>query len=439
MVRPNGPTQTFSRTKQEAASQPSKLIGFNNTGSKRHHVVKSWHGAVCFYIDTKICTAGIHNGSLIMLLWSWGAYEQDKPAYRFNAMKKHMFVLCFLGVLPLLPAWICWWGIVGLREGMGFDTAFLGLMGLILPPLAVARLTERPFLVFPFAAWLWSFFLVQTAADVFPGERKAAFRQGLKSVGFNNSTIEKVVGPMNPDPKLGKTIEKKELPPPIRHSSDDFVALPFEWKGAAMRVPFVVVDSNGVEHEISLLFDTGASMTSIDSATLRKLGVVPSKDAPVIDFHTANGPTKERLAILNQTWLGGYEVGPISVAVCDACATADVSGLLGLNVTQHFIATVDTERQELLLTPRDKKVNQSASIRHWLDIRGEIFGNTAILRLTNKSPRRTRNVGVSIECLPDKLFTFGDIQGRESVTDRFKLPRSRNCDEYKLKLGHAEW
>ena len=227
--------------------------------------------------------------------------------------------------------------------------------------------------------------------------------------------IEAVVGPMNPDPKLSKPVSPKPLPSPIRPVGDDYVALPFEWKGAAMRVPFVVVDNNGDEHEISLLFDTGASMTSIDSNTLRKLGVIPDSDAPVIDFHTANGPTQERLTILNETWLGGYEVGPISVAVCDACATEEVSGLLGLNVTQHFIATVDTERQELLLKPRDNTVNQRGSIRHWIDVRGEILGDTAILHVENKSPRTTKNVSISIDCMPERLFPLGNILQKRIV------------------------
>ena len=118
-----------------------------------------------------------------MLLCTQSTYEQDKPTGCYSAMKKRMILLCFLGVLPLIPAWVCWWGLIGLRESLGLDTAILGLMGLVLPPLAIARLTDRALLVFPFAAWLWSFFLVQTAAEVFPGERKAAFRQALNSFG----------------------------------------------------------------------------------------------------------------------------------------------------------------------------------------------------------------------------------------------------------------
>ena len=89
-----------------------------------------------------------------------------------------------------------------------------------------------------------------------------------------------------------------------------------------MRVPFVVVDNNGDEHEISLLFDT-VSMTSIDSKTLRKLGVIPDSDAPVTIFTRMDrtGAADD----LNETWLGGCEAGSIFVAVCDACATEEVS------------------------------------------------------------------------------------------------------------------
>ena len=91
-----------------------------------------------------------------------------------------------------------------------------------------------------------------------------------------------------------------------------------------------------MDSEIWLLFDTGASLTTLDEATLADLGVDIPEDAPVVQASNSEWSEKSRLVLLSDVWLGGLYVGHVTVAVCEPCADERTKGLLGLNVSGRF-------------------------------------------------------------------------------------------------------
>ncbi len=352
----------------------------------------------------------------------------------------YSFLLFLLGALPLSVCMVGWVGLCHLLESTAPDVVMLGALLLFLPPTGLTRFSKSPWFIWVIGSWLWSAFLFFEFPVFFPAKRKAALSKGSLVVGLPEAQTESMLSFVKDDPKLSVKKDSETVPTPSPSEDyEDLVVLPFEWQGSAMKVPFMITDSAGEPREIFLLFDTGASITSIDNLTLQSLGIGPTRTSPSVEFHTANGTTREKLLIVDNSWLGGYEVGPISVARCNSCAGPGISGLLGLNVTQHFISTVDTQKQELTLKPRRNDVNQKSSIRHWLDISGEIMGDEATILVRNNSPRMVRAVSISIPCLVGRVFPIGDIEPGFNKKQTFSLPRSRRCKNYILDLHHAQW
>ena len=103
--------------------------------------------------------------------------------------------------------------------------------------------------------------------------------------------------------------------PPVSDRDGDEVALPYEGQGHSLAIPVQFKNA-----EISMLFDTGASVTTLDEATLHRLGVKVPSDAPELKLRTANGERSARLVQVPELWIGGMKVAPVTVGVCEECA-----------------------------------------------------------------------------------------------------------------------
>ncbi len=101
-----------------------------------------------------------------------------------------------------------------------------------------------------------------------------------------------------------------------------------------------------------LVFDTGASFTTVTSSVATALGYDERDVHGTIDAVSAAGPVVLPLIRLESVAVGELVLYDLEVGICDACGMGGLDGLLGLNFTEHFITELDVQRQVLRLTPR---------------------------------------------------------------------------------------
>jgi len=102
--------------------------------------------------------------------------------------------------------------------------------------------------------------------------------------------------------------------------------------------------------DVTLLIDTGASMTTISRNSFLSLDV--SRTAREINqrlFQTANGVTKGSVYLVPQIRIGSYELNDVYIAVLDFTMDQGVDGLLGMNILGQFQFQIDQANAQLLL------------------------------------------------------------------------------------------
>ena len=175
------------------------------------------------------------------------------------------------------------------------------------------------------------------------------------------------------------------------------VRVGFERRGQAIIVP---VRLSGAEGSVTakMLFDTGATFSTLKRGLLRKLGA--GIGTATTKTATANGVVNRRLSVIDGVSVGAAAVkGGLTVAVCEACAMGGTAGLLGLNFSRHFVVTIDHDAGELLLKPRRVQNPQLFDVKPFVslsDARSERRGKQMRIRFTvvNRSPRPLRQVHV---------------------------------------------
>jgi clan AA aspartic protease (TIGR02281 family) len=105
---------------------------------------------------------------------------------------------------------------------------------------------------------------------------------------------------------------------------------------------------NGVGQ--TLLLDTGASQTVIDTSSAAALGLEPSGDCDTA--LGAGGAVAASLATVNTVDVGGATIENIGVAVLDIAALSDqiggpIDGILGFNFLRHFKIQIDYHTRTL--------------------------------------------------------------------------------------------
>jgi clan AA aspartic protease (TIGR02281 family) len=207
------------------------------------------------------------------------------------------------------------------------------------------------------------------------------------------------------------------LPAPAGQGGDDahdHVVLPYEGSGNALHVPVEIEGPSGEVVEVTMIFDTGASFTTLDTATLRRLGLRVPADAPEVRVHTAAGERSSRLVLVPRVWIGGLQVEGVTVGVCDDCANGIDVGLLGLNVSGRFLTTVDQARREIVLRPRQGPDDRLADVRYWVELGAEATrwpdGQVeARVRVENRSARDILGATVELRA-PDGSTVAGIIR-----------------------------
>jgi clan AA aspartic protease (TIGR02281 family) len=101
---------------------------------------------------------------------------------------------------------------------------------------------------------------------------------------------------------------------------------------------------------VSLLIDTGASMTTITKTyydTIKSL--VNMRFQKDQTFLTANGETTGQIYRVNELKIGAYTIENIDIAVLDYPSSSHSSGLLGMDVLRHFKFEIDQQKNLLYL------------------------------------------------------------------------------------------
>ncbi len=150
------------------------------------------------------------------------------------------------------------------------------------------------------------------------------------------------------------------------------IAVPFTEEGTAILMD-VGFDGLGGRVTLPYLFDTGASFTTISSATAAKLGIPVPDAAPLLTFNTASGPRESRMVYLPSLWIGDVQIRGLLVSVCDGCVNERHHGLLGHNVMREFYAQIDFKNQRMVLLPRvpQARGNRAYDVEPVVDLKVE--------------------------------------------------------------------
>jgi len=359
-------------------------------------------------------------------------------------------VLLAAVVVSLVP-FLAWVGLGVHRHASPVAVAMAAMLLVYVPPLVsvLSRPRDRA-IGLAVALSAWSFAMFAILPVYFPGERRQAVATGLGIVGLGRDQLPQRLAANLPDEPAMATPEMAEAepiavrgPPPGTPLTDDQIALPYEGEGRRLSVP-VIFGNGGKELELEMMFDTGATYTTLSTEVLRKLGVVLGEEDPRIRLHTANGDRDTSVVLLDHVWLGDLRIDGVAIAVCDDCASADNGGLLGLNVAGGFNVAIDADRREVVFTRRatfDRKLDikpfsdLSATFTRYPGGRVEVS-----VKLENRSRRPVRSGLASVKCADDVwTVEIGSIAPGETGNTRRKLPEHETCEEYEIALHEASW
>lgn len=399
--------------------------------------------------------------------------EPEKPKGRRLGLG-----LALLGA-SLLPMSLALLAILGLSAMRGASPVTAGVAAVcvtLLPPLGLAGLVRyRPWALAG-SLGLWSLLLVGALPVWFPGERAEAFARGVAFVALEDgepwpaaralsNVLHQLLGgdafegrkpfyrtPPEPLPAAPAALP---APAPAPTAAVAVVAAPpeepesgagtiqYEGEGNSLRVPVVFEGAHGETELPWMLWDTGATFTTLSEAMVRKLGVELGPDAPKVSLLAATGAHEVRLAIVPRVQVGGHVVEGVTVAVCDTCASEDVQGLLGLNVTSQFVTTHDPAAHKLTLTPRPEPHDRRVDLSAWMTPSGSVTKHgdgkvSAEVIVTSRAERSAIDVVVEFAC-PDqnhevKLSAI-PVRGRVAKT----IPLAGPCDEAMLKVVGGSW
>ncbi len=379
--------------------------------------------------------------------------------------KVGLLLVITTGIVPLAVAMSSLFGLGLLRHASPVALLLAPMGVVLLPCLGLASLFHNRPRGLAFGLWVWPLVVLLGLPAYFPGERAEALSTGMgvaasvhgpetaETAATWGATVATWLGP---EPEIARLPAEPiqadpevVAPPrgPEEALQEDEVALPYEGEGRTLRIPVTFETRHGDLVETWMLFDTGATFTTLDEATLDALGVDVPPDAPEVTLHTANGERQARLVLLDKAWLGGFPVGGVTIAICEACSSAEtgVAGLLGLNVSGQYTVTLDHDRQEMVLRPRETGSDRHLDIGPWLDIEATATawpdGRVEVeVEAANRAPRDVTRAEVGIGCADDRFTaTLSEVHSGDRRRTRVSLPRGTRCETYRVTLENAHW
>ena len=153
--------------------------------------------------------------------------------------------------------------------------------------------------------------------------------------------------------------------------------------------------------EMDMMLDTGATYTTLPRLVLATLGFT-LRGGPKHYAANRQWRTHSEIVLIDKLWLGDLAIHGVVVAVCDACASATTTGLLGLNVTGGYNLNIDADRREVVFSTRES-FNRHLDVKPFVDISASVsrfYGGRVEVDTTieNRAPRAIAFADVSIQC-----------------------------------------
>lgn len=231
------------------------------------------------------------------------------------------------------------------------------------------------------------------------------------------------------------------------------IVVPFTGSGSTIPVE-ITLEGPGGNVEATYLFDTGASYTTITTATADKLGLEVPLDAPTLDFNTALGRRQSRMVFLPALTVGDARIEGLLVSVCDTCANEATMGLLGLNVMREFFVEMDYQGRTMQLLPRthlgrpDRTYDIEPVVTLEIEGKPEVWLGRIrwILTVTNRGsepiegaiPRVVFDNGTELRGEPIARIEAG-ATGRSLVIGKVTEHEPGKSLEFSLSLAEAYW
>jgi predicted aspartyl protease len=112
---------------------------------------------------------------------------------------------------------------------------------------------------------------------------------------------------------------------------------------------------------VSMTWDSGCTLTQLDSQTAEALGVTLTDENQSIESIIAGGAKiKGKLAVLDSVQLGPFTLHGVLCEVVEADQNTSVPELLGNSFQSHFLSRLDQQSGRLQLTPIDSSVEIGA-------------------------------------------------------------------------------
>lgn len=340
----------------------------------------------------------------------------------------------------------------------------LAVVLLLLPPAIAAALLPQRAIALPAVMGGWSLCALVAAPALLPYPAPDAVDAGFGLVGGQCQGIGAVAYTLLPDlsgeqpsavavaadcpvvaapapaPAPIPDVPEAVVVDPLAVATGD-VVLHYEREGNSIIVPILFEGPSG-PLELPMIFDTGATLTTLNQASLDALGLVIQPDAPEITSQTAGGLRTSQVTRTPGLTIGGHRVDTVTISQCEPCADEQARGLLGMNVSGRFVITIDTENQRLILRPRAG--GQTKDVGPWVDLSGSAMqapsGDvTVTLTAKNLAEQPISRVRVKINCEPAAYGEITDIPAEGSASTDVQLPGASDCDGYTIEVDEAAW
>ncbi|MBW2229226.1 MAG: retropepsin-like domain-containing protein [Deltaproteobacteria bacterium] len=361
---------------------------------------------------------------------------------------------------------------LGLKRGVPAGLALACALALsLLPILGLGVLLGGPrrmrWLV---GAWLWSLALLAALPLYFPGERVPAAAAGTRwLMAASGEQVSSAAGdlaaaavgllgrdqaPVLPSMATAANTASSQaqsrpsrrirIRPPEPEDEMILVKLPYEGDERSLRIK-VDIDGPRLGEQFDMIFDTGATFTTLDERTLRALGLDVPVSAPRVTLQTANGRIEAPLVLVDAIWMGDEPVEWVTVAVCDSCANPPAVGLLGLNVSRQFQVSLDHDRKRIDLRGRHRAGDRQLDVAPWLEIHSEarrLWNGRIEVGVTghNRARQEIDKAVVEVDCGGEAFAVALDQIPAESQRQTgFSLPRGTECQTLRVGLARARW
>ncbi len=223
--------------------------------------------------------------------------------------------------------------------------------------------------------------------------------------------------------------------------------IPFESHGGHMIV-HATIDGH---ERVPFILDTGATHSTLSSGALKQLGLQVGPDAPRRTMQTAAGATEGPLLLVDHVELGDQRREGVAFWVCEPCAIGDAVGLLGLNVWQGYLLTIDPVEQNIWLRPKESSASRTLDVEPFLAVSVEstrVEGTNlhVDLQLENRAGRPIEQAVALVTVLDGQGGEIGafsvdttDIAAGETKTTHASMLQAGEAKQVQVELIDARW